>query len=299
MKTVLAVVLALLASFCFALGSLLQQSAARQTHARALRLSLLVALLRERRWLAGMALTVFSFGVQAAALSFGPLALVQPLATIDVLFALPLIAHLNHRPLTAKSIIGGLCVAAGMGVFVGISPPTHGISVPSITAWLPALTAIAGFATACAAVALRVRGTARVILLAAAAAVIYGTLDALTKSTVDMLPLRGWGVLATWEPYGLLVAGILGSLFGQSAFNSGPLSLSLPVVDTIEPATAVILAVAVFQESLARTPWTLAVQLLGAATAATGIILLSHSSVVLAENRRETAPAKTDANTET
>jgi len=148
-------------------------------------------------------------------------------------------------------------------------------------------------------VALRVRGTARVILLAAAAAVIYGTLDALTKSTVDMLPLRGWGVLATWEPYGLLIAGILGSLFGQSAFNAGPLSLSLPVVDTIEPATAVILAVAVFQESLARTPAILAVQLLGAAAAATGIVLLSHSSVVLAENRRETAPAKTDANTET
>ena len=65
------------------------------------------------------------------------------------------------------------------------------------------------------------------------------------------------------------------------------------------PATAVILAVAVFQESLARTPAILAVQLLGAATAATGIVLLSHSSVVLAENRRETAPAKTDANTET
>jgi hypothetical protein len=97
MKTVIAVVLALLAAFCFTLGSLVQQGAARQTHGRTLRFGLLVTRVRERRWLGGLALTVFSFGIQAAALAFGPLALVQPLATIDVLFALPLIARLNRR----------------------------------------------------------------------------------------------------------------------------------------------------------------------------------------------------------
>jgi drug/metabolite transporter (DMT)-like permease len=294
MKTAIAVVLALLASLCFALGSLIQQGAARQTHARALRLGLLVTLARERRWLGGMALTVFSFGIQAAALAFGPLALVQPLATLDVLFALPLIARLNHRPLTAKSIAGGLCVAAGMAVFVGISPPTRGIGAPGITAWLPALIVIAALVAVSAAAALRARGTARVILLAASAAVIYGVLDGLTKSTVDILSHRGAAVLTTWEPYALIAAGILGGLFGQSAFNAGPLSLSLPVIDTVEPATAVILAVVVFHESLSRTPWHLAVQLLGAATAAAGIVLLSHSTVVMAEDRRESALAKPD-----
>jgi drug/metabolite transporter (DMT)-like permease len=294
MRTAIAVVLALLASLCFALGSLIQQGAARQTHARALRLGLLVTLARERRWLGGMALTVFSFGIQAAALAFGPLALVQPLATLDVLFALPLIARLNHRPLTAKSIAGGLCVAAGMAVFVGISPPTRGIGAPGITAWLPALIAIAALVAVSAAAALRARGTARVILLAASAAAIYGVLDGLTKSTVDILSHRGAAVLTTWEPYALIAAGILGGLFGQSAFNAGPLSLSLPVIDTVEPATAVILAVVVFHESLSRTPWHLAVQLLGAATAAAGIVLLSHSTVVMAEDRRESALAKPD-----
>jgi drug/metabolite transporter (DMT)-like permease len=293
MKIALAVVLALLASFCFALGSLIQQGAARQTHGRALRLGLLAALVRDRRWLGGMALTVCSFAIQAAALAFGPLALVQPLATLDLLFALPLIARLNHRPLTARSIVGGLCVAAGMAVFVGISPPGKGIGAPAISAWIPALIAVAAFVAVSGAIALRVRGTARVILLAAAAAVIYGVLDALTKSTVDILSHRGAGVLASWEPYALIAAGILGALFGQSAFNAGPLSLSLPVVDTVEPTTAVLLAVLVFRESLANTPWHLAVQLLGAATAVTGIILLSHSAVVMAEDRRESGPAKT------
>lgn len=291
MKTAIAVVLALCAAFCFALGSLIQQSAARQTHGRALRFGLLVTLLREERWLGGLALTVFSFGVQAAALAFGPLALVQPLATIDVLFALPLIAHLNRRPLSRRSILGGLSVAGGMATFVAVSPPTKGIGTPDLTAWAPALagiavvTALSGFA------GLRARGPARVIWLAAAGAVIYGLLDALTKSTVDMLPARGAGVLATWEPYALLLTGVLGSLFGQSAFHAGPLSLSLPVVDTVEPATAVVLAAVVFHESLARSPWLLTLQLAGAAIAVTGIALLSHSCVVVAEEQRESGLA--------
>lgn len=291
MDTAIAVVLALCAAWCFALGSLIQQGAARQVHARSLRLGLLVALVRDRRWLGGLALTVFSFGVQATALAFGPLALVQPLATLDVLFALPLIARRNRRPLGRRSIIGGLCVAAGMAVFVAVSPPTSGVSVPGLAAWVPALVTIGALVSVSGFVALRVRGPARVILLAAAAAVIYGVLDALTKSSVDILKTQGLGVLATWEPYALGVAGILGGLFGQSAFNAGPLSLSLPVVDTVEPATAVILAAVVFNESLARSPGLLAVQLAGAAIAVTGIALLSHSSVVLAEDRRESGLA--------
>jgi hypothetical protein len=291
MKTAIAVVLALVAAFCFALGSLVQQGAARQTPGNPLRLGLIVALVRERRWLGGMGLTVLSFGVQALALAFGPLALVQPLATMDVLFALPLVARLNHRPLARRSIIGGLLVAGGMAAFVAISPPTHGVAAPSIGAWIPALVVIAVIVAACAIAALRTSGVARVLLLAATAAVIYGVLDAITKSFVDLIPLRGWGVLASWEPYGLVVTGILGGVFEQSAFNAGPLTLSLPVVDTVEPTTAVILAAVVFQESLARSPWGLAGQLLGAAIAITGIVVLRHSSVVLYEEQREQAAA--------
>jgi hypothetical protein len=53
----------------------------------------------------------------------------------------------------------------------------------------------------------------------------------------------------------------------------------------------VVLAAAVFHESLARSPWQLALQLAGAATAVTGIALLSHSCVVLAEDRRQSGLA--------
>jgi uncharacterized membrane protein YcaP (DUF421 family) len=282
MRIAIAVVAALCAAFCFALGSLIQQSAARQTHARALRFGLLVALARQRRWLGGMAVTVLAFGIQAVALAFGPLALVQPLVATEVLFAL-----MNRLPLMRKGIIGGLSVASGMAIFVTVSPPTGGVSVPELTAWAPALAVITALAGLSASMGLRSRGTARVIWLAVATAVLYALVNAVTKSSVGLLMHRGAGVLATWEPYTLIAAGVLSGLFGQSAFNAGPLSLSLPVIDTVEPVSSVILGAAVFSERLARSPGLLAIQLIGGVIAATGIVVLSRSPVTLAEERRE------------
>jgi NADPH:quinone reductase-like Zn-dependent oxidoreductase len=46
----------------------------------------------------------------------------------------------NRRPLMRKSIIGGLGVGSGMAIFVAVSLPTGGVSVPSLLAWAPALT---------------------------------------------------------------------------------------------------------------------------------------------------------------
>jgi hypothetical protein len=287
----IAVVAALCAAFCFALGSLVQQGAARQTHARALRFGLLVALVHQRRWLGGMAVTVLAFGIQAAALAFGPLALVQPLVATEVLFALPMIAHRNRLPLRRKGIIGGLGVVSGMAIFVAVSPPAGGVSVPGLAAWAPTLAGITALTVLSASAGLRSRGTARVIWLAVATAVIYALVNAVTKGSVGLLMHRGAGVLATWEPYTLMAAGILGGLFGQSAFNAGPLSLSLPVIDTVEPVSSVILGAAVFGERLARSPGLLALQLTGGAIAAAGIAVLSRSPVTQAEERRESRAA--------
>ena len=94
MTTVIAVIAALLAAFCFAVAALVQQTVARATGAdEAMHPRLLLDLARRPLWLAGIGLDALSFFILAFALAFGPLALVQPLASLDVLFALPLIAR--------------------------------------------------------------------------------------------------------------------------------------------------------------------------------------------------------------
>ena len=284
MATVIAVVAALLAAFCFAVAALVQQTVARATGAdEAMHPRLLLDLARRPRWLAGIGLDALSFLILALALAFGPLALVQPLASLDVLFALPLIARLQGRRLTLGDGIGAVTVAGGIVIFLAVAPPTGGIKAPGLTAWAPVFVAAGALSALTALAGLQVTGKARVIWLALAAGSVYGVLAALTKATVDVMAVRGAGVLLTWEPWALLLCGILGALLGQSAYSSGALSLSLPVLDTVGPIVAVVIAATVFDEKLASSAWQLGVQLAGGAVAVAGIAMLSRSSIVAAE----------------
>jgi hypothetical protein len=224
------------------------------------------------------------------ALVFGPLTLVQPLAATDVLFALPMIARRQRRRLTRQDILGALTVAAGIAIFLAVSPPTSGLSAPAIGTWIPVFVALGALVALAAVAALRVQGKARVIWLAAAAGALYGLVDALTKSTVDLFSSVGWATLVSWEPYALAATGVVGALFGQSAFGAGALSLSLPVIDTLEPVCAVVIGATVFGERLASSPVQLGFQLAGGAAAVAGIWMLSRSKIVEAETRDTPEP---------
>jgi drug/metabolite transporter (DMT)-like permease len=290
--TVIAVIAALVAAFCFAAASLVQQTVARASGAEeVMRPRLLLDLGRRPLWLAGIGLDVLSFFILALALAFGPLTLVQPLAALDVLFVLPLIARRQRRRLTLQDGIGALAVCTGIVIFLATATPTGEVYVPGVTAWVPVFLA-AGLLAALSAVAgLRVAGKARVVWLAVAAGCVLGVLDALTKATVDVLSARGAGVLATWEPWALLLAGLTGALLGQSAFSSGALSLSLPVIDTLTPIIAVVIGATVFGEELASAAWQLGLQIAGGAVAVIGIFVLSRSSIVTAEQSAPRQPA--------
>ena len=294
----IAVVAALLAAFCFAVAALVQQTVARATGAdEALRPRLLLDLARRPRWLAGIGLDALAFFILALALAFGPLALVQPLASLDVLFALPLIARRQGRRLTLQDKAGAVTVAGGIVIFLIVAPPGGGVKAPGLASWGPVFLAAGALSAVTALAGLRVTGKARVIWLAVAAGSVFGVLSALTKATVDVVAMRGVGALATWEPWALLLCGIAGALLGQSAYSSGALSLSLPVLDTLSPIVAVVIAATVFDEKLASSAWQLGVQLAGGALAVTGIAVLSRSSIVAAEtvNGREQALARMGA----
>ncbi len=297
MATVVAVTAALSAACCFALAAVIQHREARRAGEKMLSLRLLLTLVRSPRWLAGVALAGLSFVIQGLALAFGPLTLVQPLAATDVLFALPMIAIVHRYHLTRGDWLGAAAVAGGIAVFLAVSPPAGGLRAPGLAAWAPVIVAAGAFGAIAALAAMRTRGAAQVIWLAAGAGIIFGVLDALTKSTVDLLADQGAVALLRWEPYGLLAAGIAGAFLSQSAFRAGALSVSLPVIDTLEPVSAVAIGAWVFGERLAASPGQLATQLVGGAVAVAGIAALSRSSVAATETNRKDASGQTAVRT--
>jgi hypothetical protein len=106
----------------------------------------------------------------------------------------------------------------------------------------------------------------------------FAFVDALSKSFVGLIRRDGLGPsLLRWEPYVLLCVGIVGLVLSQSAFQSGPLSVSLPIIDTLEPTGAVAIGALVFHEHVSASPAILVVQLCGGAAALLGIFILDRS----------------------
>lgn len=277
------VLTALLAACSFAVAAVLQQAAAATAPQKAsLRPRLLLDLARRPLWLAGIAMAGFSYVIQGAALAFGPLVLVQPLAATDLIFALPLIARRRGMRLTTVEAAGALCAAGGVAAFLVVLPPPAGVTDPAPAAWIR-LGALAGVLVAVlVAAGARARSHARTGLYAAAAGLLFALLDSVSKSAATIAREHGTAVMAHWQPYALLVVGAAGVLLAQSSFQSGSLAVSLPIIDTLEPIGSVLIGVAVFRERLAASADDLAVQALGAALAVTGIVVLDRSPLVRA-----------------
>lgn len=280
-ETTIAVLAGLAAACSFGTGTALQYRQAQLAPvAGRAPVRLFAYLARQRLWLAGIALAAAAYGLQALALAFGPLALVAPVVATDLLFALPLAARWSRRPMQVRDWAG--CVLAGGGVagFLAASPPSAGRSDAPAGNWVLAFAAVALVAAAAVTAAGFTRGPARAGLLALAGGPVFGLSAALTLSVTRQLRTESLGHIAGhWQLWALLGLGPVGMVLTASTFQAGPLSASLPVIDTAEPVSAVLLGALVFGERLAASPAGLALQLAGAAAAAAGIILLGRSSL--------------------
>jgi hypothetical protein len=64
----------------------------------------------------------------------------------------------------------------------------------------------------------------------------------------------------------------------MGAIQAGALGASLPVIDTVEPVSGVLIGTFVFGEPLAATPAGLGLQVIGAVAAVSGIALLGAAA---------------------
>jgi drug/metabolite transporter (DMT)-like permease len=287
---VVAVIAALAAGCTFAIGAVLQQSAARDAPAdEALSLRLLWHLAHRSRWLVGIGSDAGSFALQALALAFGPIALVQPLLVTGVLFAVPLAVRLRGMRLHAQEWIGTLAVAAGLAMFLAAASPGEGEPQTSLTRWVLILIAVGGLMVVGVVVGQVLRGPGRASLFALSAGAAFGLLAALTKTSTWLLGQGAGTFFTAWQPYAMAVVAVAGAIVQQSAFQAAPLPASLPVMDAVEPTVAVLIGVFAFNEQLGTSVASLAGEAAGILALIAGIVLLDRSPVVLALQRSTAA----------
>lgn len=277
----LAVLFALLAALMYAAASVLQQrGAARQPPETSMRVGLLTGLVRSGGWVLGLVCDVAGYVLQFVALGHGPLVVVQPLLVCGLLFAIPLGAMWSGRALRPRDWGAAVAVCAGLAVFLAVSSPAKGNTEVSGAVWAALLLGSAGISAAMIIASSGREAWQRSMLLSGAAGVIYGVSAALTATCADLLRM-GVGVLAVhWQPYVLAVAGVVGMLVAQSAFQAGSLDVSLPMMSVVDPVVSIVIGATAFGESIAASPSSVVLESASLILMSLGVVVLGRSEAL-------------------
>ncbi|MFI6860532.1 DMT family transporter [Streptomyces sp. NPDC050421] len=274
--SVLVLVLAVSAACCLGFGFVLQQAAARHAPRRDyLSPRLLLDLMRVRSWLAGIGLMVCGMVLGALALGKGEVSVVEPLLATNLLFAMALSRHRTGQRLGRQGWAGLWLLAGGVAAFLVAGEPKGGQAVSSpLRHWL-VIGVVVGLALLLTAFAKRSRSGVSPALLAVAAGLLYGLQDALTRVSGERLSDGGWAALVTgWQPYAVLVLGVTGLILVQSAFETGPLRMSLPALTAAQPLAGIACGIGFLGDQVRTDTGALAWQAAGLAAIVAGIVLL-------------------------
>ena len=267
--------LGLLSPFAFALGTVMQQRGTMQTRAREGDPRFLVQMLRRPVWLVGGLITVCAFLLQAAALRYGSLSLIQALQVLGLVFALPLGARLTGQHIGRRSLAGAAVTVAGLVVFVVLGRPNGGVSEPAGTDWWVAGAAVVIVTAALSWVGFRRRGAAAAALFATAAGVWFALQAGVTKVLVTRLDDGLGSVVAAWPLYALIVSAAVGFALQQASLKTGALAPSMAALEASTLAVSVLLGVTLFDEVIAAEAARLLPAVVGIGLAIVGVAILA------------------------
>ena len=246
-------VFSVLAAGANAASSVLQRKANKdQPAGHSLSPRLIVDLLHSPVWFAGVAGIVAGFLLQAAALRFGPLSVVQPILIIELPLTLVLAGIVFGQTMHAREWSGIAAMTAGLAGLLYFLGPSRGTSagVPALT-WIlgvgVTVAVIGGHVTAAA--YRRSRPLTAAALLGVATGIAFGLTAALMKAMTSAFAEHGFvAIFGIWQTYAMAVTGVLALFLLQSALREGPLVAAQPGFTIADPLVSVLWGVTVFGE---------------------------------------------------
>src|SRR5947209_11664578 len=280
---------ALGSALLYALAAVFQQRAAvNEPPEHALRLRLLIGLLHRPLWVVGLACDVAAFLLQFWALDHGSLVLVQPLLVSGLLFALPLGAVVSRQRMTRDDWTGAALVVIGLSVFLIVAKPDRGSADAAPKVWLMLVVSTMFAVSVLVFAAQHSTGSRRAGFLAAAAGTMYGLTAALNKACGHLLDQGLKHLFTSWKPYTLAAGGISGTVIDQSAYQSGPLNWSLPILTVVDPVVSIAIGAFVFGEGIEIDGVAPFIEALALVVMTIGVFRLSNSRLV-AQTKEEGA----------
>ncbi len=271
----MAEIMALLASMCFAVGTVLQQKGTLETAGGADDPRFLVQVLRRPVWLVGGLLQAAGWILQAAALDRGSLVVVQSICTLSLVFALPIGMRLTRQRVGRREVTGALAVVVGIVAFVSVSQPSAGTANPSATAWWTAGLLMAAAIGILMGLGWSGTGGRQALLFGLAAGCAFAFQAAVTKVFVGILHQGLGPILSSWTTYALIISALLGFTLQQSALKTGVLAPAMASSNAMTLFASTLLGVIVFDETLARGDGRLIPAVIGLVVALFGVSMLA------------------------
>ena len=283
-----AVVAALAAAFSDGVSAVLEQRSVHQVAERGVFAPrLLVDLAHRPLWLASILATVIGAVLQAFALHFGPLALVQPILVLDLLFAVLIASGLRRTAPDRVIFAGVVCCTLGIAVFLAVSQPTGGTeTVVSLPAVLPLAVLLGVVLAVCLTWAKFGPRPARPLVLGLACGVCNGVAAFLLKLVTFSLAQGFSEPLEQWPVYALAVVGPVGFLLNQEAFQSGTLiAPALAVITTVTSLVSIGIGYLWLNENVASGPVDVVTEVASLAAMTAGVAMLAYRAPAVARER--------------
>ncbi|MFJ3704003.1 MULTISPECIES: DMT family transporter [Streptomyces] len=249
---VLSVVMALLAALGNAAASVLQRQAAAADLADTSggRPGGRFGFVRRPAWRWGAGLLALSGAAQALALATGPLAVVQPVMTTELLFTLVLAALVFRWPPGGRTWAAFLGMALGLAAFLLLAGPSGGMETVPPRRWLISAVPALAVTILLTVVARRLRGSARAAVLGSVTAIGFAFTAALIKDTLGLVSGGSGDVFTTWQIYTAAAVGLGSFLMLQATLRAGSLAASQPALTLGDSLLSVILGISLFEERI-------------------------------------------------
>jgi membrane protein YdbS with pleckstrin-like domain len=282
-----------------------QRSTKRVETRGALSPRILFDLVRQPLWLAAVGANIVGFALQVVALSFGSLALVQPLLVFDLVFAVVIAWYLRKRsgmpyPGGRRGdviLFSGVGAAAlGVAGFLAIGQPTGGQSHASLSVLPPLAIGLIVVIGGCLLLAAK-KPDVRPLALAAGCGACYGVAAFCIKLVTAEVGHGPAVLFGNWPIYILLVTGPVGYLLNQDAFQQGTfLAPVQAIITSADPVISIALGILWLDVHVRNTPAAIAGEVVSLLVMIVGIVVTAqHAPQVKGTGTASPAPGETAA----
>ena len=235
----------------------------------------IVSLLRRPSWVVGTLFLGLAVLFQLGSLSLSPIIIVQPIGVVGLVITSILNSRVSGVQLDHKVKTSIALAVIGIFIFVSIAAFTASDRPVTDTKLIVILVTFAVVLVAALMlfVFFRHRGIALIYIVGAG--VLYGFVATFAKTVIGRLQ-QGEFEWLTWTCVAaLLVGALLGMVFVQNAYSSGPPDLVVAGLTVIDPIVAVLIGIIVLGEAAGAPLWAVGGFVLSGVIAVLGVVGLA------------------------